>query len=243
MPTRLYFPNVTNTSIGAAPAAQWTIRSGAAGPGIAVRTKTAVAAGVVAVASSGGGVEEFIIQKRFLTEALPAQILGGTIKGVIKGIQNNAALNATYAIGIRVLSNDASTLKQVALNPVAPLPTAVPPELHTSTRPRVFRDSSGNTDITLGSVPIEENDRLEISFGYRNDASSGYTVTTIFQDDVGVDLDHADGIETNQNADLWVEFSQDIINPDEPNPPIEQGDSWNGLSALSGLTGGGNIGE
>lgn len=150
---------------------------------------------------------------RWVSPALAAQTIDGTVGGVMKVREDNNSLSATLAIGIKVIQADGSdrgTLLAVSASDDA---TTVPPEMPGtaagSAATRKFLDSAEDDSITLSSVSVTAGDYLVIEVGARTTAGTGgRSAYFTFGDNAGTDYPLADGDTDVENP--WVEFTDTI---------------------------------
>jgi len=151
---------------------------------------------------------------RFVSDPLlTSQSIAGTIKGVVRCNEANAADNYTLAIAVQVIQADGSN-RGTLLSPAASDDTsATPPEMAVGTNTnRRFRDSSESASITLTNVDAQAGDMLVIEVGFRQ-ASTSTAQCTINYGSRWVTADCAEddtSTDTSTTA-TWVEFSQDIV--------------------------------
>jgi hypothetical protein len=137
-----------------------------------------------------------------------AATMYGWAKGQIRAYENNAALNGTVAISIKVVSNDGSVVRGTLLSIQASVSTTTPPELAaaSSGRNRSFQQSDDSFVLTLTPVTRQNGDRLVVETGFRDvDTSISRQAFVYYGDDASWDLDEGNTDTTNP-GNAWLEF-------------------------------------
>ena len=216
MATRFYLPSSgTPPATPAAFSAGWIKTLDAVGPFPAVITPGGTAMTTAVINADTGAPEDFVCAGRWVSSALDAQTIDGSITGVMRCAELvTDLLDATIAIAIKVIQPggaDRGILLATTASD-APLVGAgtAPPEMALTTQEtRRFQDAAESDIITLGSVAAQAGDFLVIEIGMRELLNST-TVDGAFRygDNGGADFAHTDGLLTDLNP--WVEFSGDI---------------------------------
>jgi hypothetical protein len=150
---------------------------------------------------------------QYLYGPLGHQVISGTVKGQMQGLEGTDPANATLAIGIKIVT--ASGADRAIL---LPAPTG---DFYTSGRPPEFVASDvgvetnrrmltvgGATPITLTPQTSENGDYLVIELGFRFSATLNYGVLIFVGDPMSGDLPEDDS-ETSALAP-WIEFSEGL---------------------------------
>lgn len=190
------------------------------------------------VTFSGTANPGFFPGRRYLSPALAAQTISGTIKGQAKCVQTNSTDNYTLAVSVRLIKPD-GTERSVLLAPTASDSTSVPPEWPTtSDTNRRLLDASENASISLTSQDATEGDRLEVTLGLRRGSTSSAVLNIMDYILAGAtDLPEND-TTTAVNAP-WIEFSDNITFADGYEPWLIGGSAVpddNGSNATSTIT-------
>lgn len=151
--------------------------------------------------------------RQYISAALGAQTLTGTVKGVVRMASNTANVGvAAPAISISKCSADGSTVTEiVAPTQASDATTSAPPATSgTTLTNRRFETPPGNTfNIPLGSTSISAGERLIVEVGYKdNTTNTGRFGTMSLGDDSSSDLPEDESTTTADNP--WVEFSMDL---------------------------------
>lgn len=211
MSKRFYLQNGYGTPFTVGFDASWNKSAGAATYYLSTaRDNSGMATTAIAQLTLGPNL---IALRQFISAPLDKdQTISGTIKGQVRAIENNSALNATIAVGIRVVSRDGSVVRGTLLGVTASDDTsATPPEMAVALTNRRFQDASENFSITLSSLDCKEGDRIVVEVGYRENNTTTNTTQTggmSFGDDSATDLPENSTTTTANNP--WIEFSQDI---------------------------------
>jgi len=140
---------------------------------------------------------------QFVSDPISAQTITGTIKGQIKCLESSALANFSYAIVVKVVSGDGSTVRGTLYTDFSDTGA----EFDDATRTNRKFPAAGSA---LGSVVAQAGDRIVIEIGARKNGTnaSSRTATLTVGDSVASDLPE-DEVETGV-LNPWIEFSQTI---------------------------------
>jgi hypothetical protein len=148
---------------------------------------------------------------RWVSAALAAQTISGTLKGVVSCQETNGNYNGVVAVAAKVIKPD-GTDRGVLLAVTASDAAGTPPEMRvvaSGYQSRRFQDTAEATDLTLTSVDVTAGDYLVIEVGTQEAATVGSLEGFIkFGDNAAADLDHSDTDTGEDNP--WIEFTDDI---------------------------------
>lgn len=212
--TRYYFDQ---TAGGVTPASwnpNWDKTSGTAGTRTLSLTKVSANAQVEANNTINViDAESFTAWARFVSDALSAGTISGSVRGVVKCRENTAVLDASLALAIKVIQSDGSdrgTLLDLTAVPLANGQSGLPefdPVVFSAANTRRFQDASSNTDILLTPVAAQTNDRLVVEIGFRAFGNSTFNNASLaYGTDTGGG-DHAHGEGSSANLNGWIEFT------------------------------------
>lgn len=200
MATRFYFPSSGTSAISPAVDAAW---DGTGTFGFAhrdcVTTKTSTANNVGVSNNDSDNADHDVCVIQFISPAIAAQTISAqTIKSQFLCNEISANSNVFFAICIRVLSNDGTTVRGTVLS----LTRDGTEMLNTGYQNRRF-------SATSSSVSASDNDRIVIEIGGGGDPlTGGLDFAILLGDSAGTDLAE-DDTTTTQN-DPWVEFANTI---------------------------------
>jgi hypothetical protein len=147
--------------------------------------------------------------RQYVVGPLAAQTISGTLTGIIRGLESNAAHNGTVAICVRQVSSTGTHIADLLAVAASDNTAAAPPEFGTTAATRRLQDVAEATTLTLTSRTFSDQDYLVIEIGFRKaSTSTSTTVTLRFGDSAATDFAHTDGLTTDLNP--WVEFSGTI---------------------------------
>jgi hypothetical protein len=223
MATRFYLQSTGSPALTPSTwSAGWTNTAQAAGPFPCSPTKASTAFAEETIAPVSG-TPGFSASLRWVSAALAAQTISGTVKGVIRGYHDSNALNDMLAIAIKVVQSGGSD-RGVLLAVTASDSTSTPPEFTTSAATRRFQDTSEATDLTLSDVAAQDGDHLVIEVGVRTTGGNSTRQNLLrYGDAAASDFAHTDALTTDLNP--WVEFTDDITfySPPSFNPAWARG--------------------
>jgi hypothetical protein len=223
MATRLYLPSSNAAPISPTFGTGWTNTVGA----------TRVLAGTSKVGSGKvsrtivgtATAPEFQLAHQFIFGPLAAQTISGTVSGVVMCRENNAIVDGTLALAVRVVTSGATDV------PVASELTTTPPEFGTGGAPgvnRQFLNSADESAVPLTEFACDEGDYLVIEIGGRNNATTTNTMIIRFGDDA---TDCAFNSTGTSDLDPWIEFTHDIL---IPNTSVVGACSWQSSVVMPG---------
>lgn len=148
---------------------------------------------------------------QFISDALDAQTISGTLIGVMRAAENNTAHNGTIAIAVALVDSTGGNRRNLLTVQASDNTAATPPEFSTSLSTRRFQNSAEATSLTLTSQSSNQGDRLVIEIGVRDATTSTSTSATLNWGDPSATNDHAhsDGVTTALVP--WVEFSANLV--------------------------------
>ena len=212
MPTRWYLPSTATPDVSPAFDAEWDVTDAVTVGdyrGQMVRTPSGSPVVEQRITKPTSNVlNQDAIAKQFVSEALAAQTISGTVKGQIRTQHTSASANDRAQIIVRVVSNDGSTVRGVLY--------AGDPETLSGSPTSEFSTSNVNrrfprgTEGALSPLAISAGDRLVVEVGVRwhTTSTSTYGSELHFYDDAVSDLpeNETEGAALNP----WVEFSGTI---------------------------------
>lgn len=216
--TRFYLPSTGTPDISPSTDGSWELTTGFIRRDL-VRTKISSTELIQSTAHDSSNGTDDVLIAQYISEALPAGDISGTVKGVTKARETNSAADLRTQVNIRVVSSDGTTVRGTLLShDTGTLASEWSTSSTLSSRlvPVALRSNA------LTTVSAQENDRIVIEIGYRRHAlvSTSYTGRLYFQDNAS-DLPESDSDATT--GDPWIEFSQDIF--DVPTHAVSQG-NW-----------------
>lgn len=138
---------------------------------------------------------------------LSAQTISGTIKGQMRGSENNTGANATLAIAVKIVQSGGSD-RAVLLAQTASDATNTSWEFATSLTNRQFGDAAENASITLTSQNASAGDYLVIEWGFRSQTTTSRNITLRYGNASATDLAENTTETTDNNP--WWEFSANL---------------------------------
>lgn len=196
--SRFYLPSTGTPAVSVTRSASWTATSILESRPIATSLTSTTMTTQTLSAGLGNGTKA--IFKQYISEPLAAQTISGNVTGQIRGSTNsNSSIN--YMMGIRIVSNDGTTVKQTPLNVTAFSTYPMSSSLRNQTL--------ASTAITSSSV--DAGDRLVIEIGMTRTAAwgaAGSAHSMSYGDDSGTDLP-VNKTETSA-YNPWIEFSNPI---------------------------------
>lgn len=158
----------------------------------------------------------FTCAQRFVSAALAAQTISGTLKGMLYAYQQTTAENLTLAIAAKVVTS-AGVDRGTLFGPSASDDLSqTPPELGVVFSSRKFQNSAESASLTLTDVVAQAGDRIVIEIGARQ-ASTSTSISYGFE--ISSNRSAGDLAETNNilpdteetGGNTWLEFSGDIV--------------------------------
>lgn len=210
--TRFYLPSTGAAAVSPAftlSGFSWT-HTASADRIAAVTTKINSAVTDKVVAGTGGiGIDQLF--RQYVSAPIPAQTIGGTVKGQIRALEELTSADARAQIVIYVVSNDGSTLRGVLY---AGDTGALASEF--TNAGRVNRKFPRSSPVSVSSVSAATNDRIVMEIGARRSGAGAVDVYLVFGDTTtGSDLPE-DETTTTSTMLPWIEFSDDLFNPSTP---------------------------
>ncbi|MEW6378589.1 MAG: phage tail protein [bacterium] len=199
MGTRFYFPRYVSAPISPAYSSQWeqvnTCRW------MTYPAKTGASAGGQGVVETSGSAPYDVSIYQYISDALTAQTISGTVRGQIRAYEINSDGDFCPALLIKVVSGDGSILRGTLL---AYFPSALTSEfsLFPTCENRHFPPETALTPLT-----IQAGDRLVIELGVRafNTLAVSREAGLIAGDIDSIDLPEDETTATAANP--WIEFS------------------------------------
>lgn len=214
MPTRFYF-GTTLTEVPLTPSsnmAGWNV-NGTINKKI-LRRKNGYSNSSIGNVAAPGVSGQFVRNVCFISDALDAQTIDGTIKGQFLCNEQVAGDNFTLAVGVRVIRPDRTDRGVLLAVTASDDTSSTPPEMSDAVATnRSLQDSSENFSLTLSSLAVSAGDYLVIEIGIR-EASTSVNTASIYASNNSTDLPE-DQIATT--GDAWIEFSDDITFIDSNN--------------------------
>jgi hypothetical protein len=146
--------------------------------------------------------------RQWISEALAAQTISGTVKSIIRCSESNVAADFRSQLSIRVVSGDGGTVRGTLL---ALDESTLSNEWATSLTNRKFPLNWSGAGVTLSSVTVQNGDRIVVEVGYRahNTSATSYTGNVEAGDSAAQDCveNETDVLQYNP----WIEFSQNLL--------------------------------
>jgi hypothetical protein len=211
--TRFYLPSTTVADASPAFSATWNTTSG----GLrrkAVTTASSTADATHTIDPFTATTPELTLFRQYVSDPIDAQTLspGGawTAKGQIRCVEETTGVNAGLAIGIRVVSNDGSTVRGTLLDVTAADALGTlecdADATFAALENRQFVDAAETAVLELAEVVASAGDRIVIEIGIRDTSTSTATGAALsFGDDGTGDLGENSTDTTATNP--WVQLS------------------------------------
>lgn len=221
MATRFYLP-----SAGSAPVspASWLFPQQATSP-LTLPALTAVS--TTAMTSKTESRSATVVGSpvgmfRWVSRALAAQTVSGTISGQMRGLESTTSGNCALALAIKVVQSD-GTDRGTLLAVTGSTNSITPPEFTTAgLTNRSHQNTAGTTSLPLTSVVCSAGDFVVVEIGFiQRLFSVAWTVTLSYGDDSATDLP-VDQTTTAAN-NPWVEFSNSITFQSAGGAPVLRG--------------------
>lgn len=143
------------------------------------------------------------------SDPISAQLISGTLRGLIAAEANTAGSGALAYIIVRVASGSLGTIRGTLYSGSGgALPAG-------GGRKSVAYPSYPGT-VALTDVQAEEGDRIVVEFGVRKTAGDSSAKLYVEQGAASTDTDHAAVGEATAGKCGWIEFSQDIWPANSP---------------------------
>jgi len=154
------------------------------------------------------GSNQNMIQRQYVSAAIPAQTITGTVKGSIKCFTDDLAGDYRSQVLIRVVSNDGTTFRTPNLIDFDN--SAITNEWNlTTAQTRSFPKGTPPITFNVNSVVASANDRIVIEIGNRHGTGQNGFGTIVFGDNAAADLAENETDTSTNNP--WMEFSQDLF--------------------------------
>ncbi len=152
---------------------------------------------------------------RFVSAALAAQTILGTIKGQVLSQEDNARADYRAQLLVRVVSNDGAIVRGILL---AHDTDVLRSEFATTLVNRKYPVAWSLAGAMVNTLSTVDGDRLVFEIGARrhNTGTSSFTATLQFGDN-GTDLPED---ETATVGDPWIELSHDVVFAGATPPPV-----------------------
>src|SRR5690349_1662341 len=148
MATRIYLPSSGAADVSPAFTASWNSTVGADRVHTAINRRSTGQSTKITAEISGG--PKFILLRQFVSNPLAAQTFSGTLKGQIKAAESAAALDATLAILVKVVSNDGTIDRAQLISITASQLNTTPPEFTAAgSINRQFKNASDISNIPI----------------------------------------------------------------------------------------------
>lgn len=203
--TRFYFPSNGAPADGLTPAvdASWEISSSVWRSRMRTAKQSSPFANKtqsVSTATNDGVVMQFISDPLAI-----AQTITGTVKGIFRCMESNAAADQRAQVNIRVLSRDGVTVRGTLLAHNA---AALTSEFATTLTNRKFPLAWVDGGATLTPVAALAGDRVCVEIGFRQHAAGAQTGTIELGDSHASDL--AEDETSTSQFNPWLEFSEPL---------------------------------
>jgi len=167
---------------------------------------TNIAMSTVVATHTLAAVNDVLIAQ-FISEPIAAATITGTVKGIIRTSESNAANDCRAQMVIKVMSNDGTVERGVLLAENA---GALSNEFATTLTNRKFPLNWAGAGTSLSSVIASENDRIVIEIGTRFHVTTTSITASFRLGDSAASDNLENETSTNDNRP-WVEFSQDLV--------------------------------
>jgi hypothetical protein len=209
MATRLYLSSSALPAFAPAFGAAWALSSGHDRRTLSPTKASSPLADLAITATTTASVQTNLT-RQFVSEPLAPQTIAGTLIGVVRGLENNAGLNGTVAVAVRLVDGVTGAHKSDLVALTASDATTTPPEFGTAAATRRLQNAAEATTLALTSQDAAAGDRLVVELGFRKaNTSAGRVGTLRFGEAAATDFAHADGLTTDLNP--WVELSATLV--------------------------------
>ena len=213
MATRFYLPSSGSAEVAVTPSASWGDTTQAESAKACVTAKIASALTTI-TSDDNNNADLDVLKQQYVSDPIAAQTLSAqTIKYQIRASEVDAGFNLFTAIGIRVVSNDGSSVVGTVIDV-----TRDGLELAVGTL------TNRQFSATSGAVSASDGDRIVIELGAGGDPAGGgdHDFSLRIGDAAGADLAEDDTSTTDN--DPWVEFANTItfqtLPPQGPATPV-----------------------
>ncbi len=206
MPTRIYF---LSSGEAAVTPSTWAFSAQIAAPDTFAGVTTPIASAMTSRTGATGTTSPIHrAMGRHVIGPLQAQTISGTVKGQMRGSENNAGANGTLAIAIKIIT-PAGADRGVLLAATASTGTATPPEFSTSLINRRMQNAAASFAPGLTSQSATAGDYLVIEWGFRAATTTSRNIVLVLGDDSVSDLGENETATAADNP--WIEFSGDLL--------------------------------
>lgn len=203
MATRFYLPQTGAAAVSPTFGAWDSTTGGDRIRCVVTKSSTALTSKVIAENSTSNFN---LLGRQYVSDAIQAGDITGTVKGILRALENVATENAMPQILIRVFSNDGSTSRGTLINFDN---SALSNEYVTALTNRKFPKGWTGSGVTVTTVTAQANDRIVIEFGSRALVGGEGTSSLNFGDTGATDCTED---ETGTAANVgWIEFSADLF--------------------------------
>lgn len=210
MATRFYVPSSGAAPVDPGYAALWGTNVGSRLTLPLPRAKTGTAKLFKTILSADTVIQN-VLAAVLVSEPLAAQTVAGNWTAVISTFENNAAMNASLQIVVRVVSSDGLTARGTIYGGHSAANNSTAGALG-----QEFTTSADNTRIIPSqagsSVTAQTGDRLVVEMGWRaaNTANIAYQAELDLGDNQASDYALTAGV-VGRTSDAWVETSQNLV--------------------------------
>jgi hypothetical protein len=205
--TRFYLTNGDPQGLSPAFDASWDLTSSATRVGMKTFVRSRAFANASVTEASTSGTFDVLI-RQYVSDPIAAVTISGTVKGIIRVLEDATDADFRSQMVIRVLSYDCSTVRGTL---IASDGGALVSEWDATTLTnRKFPLAWAGSGTSVTSVAAQDGDRIVIEVGYRshNVTATGKTGTMRFGDASLSDLAEDETSTVDNNP--WVEFSDTI---------------------------------
>ena len=155
-------------------------------------------------------------QGRVVIGPLKAGTISGTVKGQMRGSENNTGANATPAIAVKIIQPN-GTDRAVLLAQTASDSATAGNEFVTTLTNATFKNAAEGASISLTSQNASLGDYLVIEWGFRSATATTRNITQSYGNDNASDLPENTSTTTANNPwfefSATIDFSQDVTGP------------------------------
>lgn len=205
MATRFYLPS-TGTP-GISPAFDATAWPNTPNADRIDMVTTRISSAMTTKDGAGNAATTRQLLRQYISAALAAQTLTGTMKGQARYVGSAAGIGVP-AIRVAKCNSDGSTVTEIFAAQFSTRGTA-PPAMDTVLTNRKFEQGDADFVLDLASTGIDAGDRLIVEIGYTDTSTNtARFISVSFGDNSATDLAEDETTTTADNP--WVEFSANI---------------------------------
>lgn len=205
MATRFYLPSTGTSAISPAFGAAWDTTTNA--DRIDMVT-TRISSAMTTKNGAGNVAIDQQLLRQYISAALAAQTITGTIKGVARWVATNLGIGVP-AIRVAKCASDGSGVTEILAVSQSTDTGVQPPGMPTSLTNRRFEQGSNDFLLDLSSTAVSAGDRLIVEIGYDDFSGNVSRFSSCrFGDASGSDLPEDETTTSDDNP--WVEFSMDL---------------------------------